>query len=228
MTQAFRKNLLWALLAAAGMAVAGSLIGRSRRPVETNSQRREERLRILESHLKSLREEISSRLETQNTLWRALVAGLAAVIILDKDVDVTRFLPLVPILGAVLLAVWLNNQFLIARGGLAMKRDEEEINEITGRRLLRHEMDLWNTRQEVVLDHVPLWWMVLLLGVVALFLGIALFWELPKSSALPRTAGVRAAVYGVAGAVTLIATVTFTRLVQLYRENRVTISDPRS
>jgi hypothetical protein len=182
--------------------------------VDTEPTPDERRVLALQAHMDSLRREIGSRLESQNTVWRALVGGLAAVIILKEDVDVDRFLPLVPLLGTVLITVWLNNQLMIVRGGYSLGLDESKIGQLFGDEvMLEHEATLWRMRKELA-RWAPVWWLLFLLAVAVQFVTIYFLW---RESDLPQNAGTWLAVYGAAFVVSAVAGFLLKRLLDLFK-----------
>lgn len=174
-------------------------------------------LDAVRTHMDSLRREIGSRLETQNTVWRTLVAGLAAVIILKEDIDIGRFLPLVPILGAVLATVWLNNQLMIVRGGYSLGLDEERIGRLLGDpTLLQHETVLWTWRKGLARRRWT-WWTLWAVGAAVQVAAILLLW---KESDLPKGPGPYVAVLGAAVIVTGLSAFLLWNLLNLFAARR--------
>jgi hypothetical protein len=174
-------------------------------------------LDAVRAHMESLRREIGGRLETQNTVWRTLVAGLAAVLILKEDIDIGRFLPLVPILGAVLATVWLNNQLMIVRGGYSLGLDEERIGRLVGDpAFLQHETVLWTWRKGLAQRRWA-WWTLWAVGAAVQLVAIFLLWE---ESALPKGPGPYGAVLGAAVIVAGISAFLLWNLLNLFTTRR--------
>jgi hypothetical protein len=87
-------------------------------------------------------------MQSQSGLWRTAIAGIAAVLILDRDVNLVRFLPLVPTLGMTMLLQWLAQTFMVFRIGRALAIEEATINRLLEADVLRHELTLWTARRK--------------------------------------------------------------------------------
>ena len=68
---------------------------------------RRQKVDVVRANMENLRQEATGWMQSQSTLWRTAIAGIAAVLVLDRDVDLIRFLPLVPTLAMALLLQWL-------------------------------------------------------------------------------------------------------------------------
>lgn len=112
-----------------------------------------DKIAVLQKHIDQLRKEVDSRISANNTIWRAVLAGLGALILLKQYLDIERFLFLLPALGMVLMAFWLNQHYTIFRAGAAMAEAETRINMIAEEVLLRYETDLLRTRNARIGAH---------------------------------------------------------------------------
>ena len=102
---------------------------------------------IIQSNIEALRKEINLRIESQNNLWRLVIAGLAAVVILKSDFDIGRFLPVLPVVGMLILAYWLGETLFVFRTGRWIASMEAQINTLVGHDLLQYESTLWRQRK---------------------------------------------------------------------------------
>jgi hypothetical protein len=178
---------------------------------------RTDRLRILQDHLISLRQETGGWLERQARVWQTAIAGVAAVFVFRENASVETFLPLAPILAMAVLAQWLSLVVMVVRAGRAMTVDEYRVNDLVGKpQLLTHEIGLWRRRSRwlVAMHKGP---MVAVVVVATVVLGGAyglLLGGLVRLPDLDLSAEAKAA-YGVAGAIAL--SLVITNVVRLFR-----------
>lgn len=110
---------------------------------------RELKLKALQDHSTGLRREVEGHLAAESLLWRALLAGLAAILILDPKVELGRYVFTVPLLVGTVAVVWLHGQLMIIRSGYWLAQDEAKVDEICGEaELVRHERSLWQQRRD--------------------------------------------------------------------------------
>jgi len=125
---------------------------------------------VIQSNIDALRKEINLRIESQNNLWRLIIAGLAAAVVLKSDIDVGRFLPVVPIVGMLITAYWLGESLFVFRTGRWIAAMEAQVNDLAGRDLLQYESTLWKHRKATLWGNK---WFYLALAFVAT--GVYLF-----------------------------------------------------
>jgi hypothetical protein len=110
--------------------------------------KRDQKLGVVRGNMENLRQEASGWMQSQSGLWRTALAGIAAVLILDRDVNLVRFLPLVPTLGMAMLLQWLAQTFMVFRIGKALAVEEATTNCLLEGDVLRHELTLWTMRRK--------------------------------------------------------------------------------
>ena len=149
-----------------------------------------ERIEIVQKQIEHLRKEVDERIGVNNTLWRTVLAGIGGLILLKEDLNLGRFLFLVPPLAMVLISHWLNQMFTIYRAGAAMAEAEQRINSIAGETLLSHELNLLENRKikvgsrrvAILLVGIAVtliyWWLERKLFGSQSVMEIALLWEL--------------------------------------------------
>lgn len=112
---------------------------------------KQQKIDVVRANMENLRQEATGWMQAQSSLWRTAIAGIAAVLVLDRDVDPGRFLPLVPTLGMALLLQWLAQTFMVFRIGKALAVEEASINSWLGDPLaLSHELTLWRRRRRTL------------------------------------------------------------------------------
>lgn len=112
---------------------------------------KQQKIDVVRANMENLRQEATGWMQAQSSLWRTAIAGIAAVLVLDRDVDPGRFLPLVPTLGMALLLQWLAQTFMVFRIGKALAVEEDSINSWLGDpRALSHELTLWRKRRRTL------------------------------------------------------------------------------
>jgi hypothetical protein len=110
------------------------------------------RLVLLRDQLTFHREEAKHKSESQRTIARIAIAGLAAVAVLRDDIDWDRIavlLPFAPMLVMALFTYWTAETAFVYRFGRWNAHLEYRINQLLGVRVLTHEMDLWQGRQRI-------------------------------------------------------------------------------
>lgn len=106
-----------------------------------------DKVSVIQSNIDSLRKEINLRIESQNNLWRLVIAGLAAVVVLKADIEIGRFLPIVPIVGMLITAYWFSETLFVFRTGRWIASMEAQINTLIGSDLLLYESTMWRQRK---------------------------------------------------------------------------------
>jgi hypothetical protein len=110
-----------------------------------------DQLAIVRAHVESLQAEIRANSESQRTLFRLCLAGIAAVVALRKDIsldDLQVFLPPAPILAMGVLAFWLAETTFVVRQGRWLAIAEKNINRLAGEPLVQYEQALWQRRTQ--------------------------------------------------------------------------------
>jgi hypothetical protein len=140
---------------------------------------------VIQSNIEALRREINLRIESQNSIGRLVLAGLAAVVVLKADIQIGRFLPVVPIVGMLITAFWFTETLFVFRTGRWIASMEAQINTLAGSDILQYESTLWQQRK------ATLWgnnWFYLLLAIGATAAYVFLLYRLLP---LARQIGVR-------------------------------------
>jgi hypothetical protein len=116
--------------------------------VMTPAEIQKEQLEILQGHVSKLKDETAGWLDRQARVWQTAIAGIAAVVVFTDQRQIDLFLPLAPILGLAVAAQWLQLNNMVFRAGHAMAIDEVRMNDLVGRVILTHELDLWDSRSK--------------------------------------------------------------------------------
>jgi hypothetical protein len=103
-----------------------------------------EMIDVIQGNAESLRNEVSSRIQSDLKFGQMLVAGVGAVIVFKGQIR--DFLPLVPVLALLLLFIWQQSEFSLFRLGKRLAKEEQKINELAGKTPLDHETALWAER----------------------------------------------------------------------------------
>jgi len=141
-----------------------------------------DKIHIVQSNIEALRKEIHLRIESQNNLWRLVIAGLAAVVVLKSDIDVGRFLPILPIVGMLILAYWFGETLFVFRTGRWIASMEGQINTLVGKDILQYESTMWRQRKATLWGK-DWFYLILAAGATATYLFL-LSRLLPIASAL--------------------------------------------
>jgi len=144
-----------------------------------------DKVSVIQANIDSLRKEIDLRIVSQNTIWRLVIIGLAAVVVLKGDIEIGRFLPLVPILGMIITAFWFTETLFLFRTGRWIASMEAQINTLIGSEILQYESTLWQQRKATVWG-TNWFYVVLAIGATAAYVFL-LFRFLPGA----RQVGIR-------------------------------------
>jgi hypothetical protein len=106
-----------------------------------------DRIAVIEKQIDRLRKEVDGRISSNQTLWRAGLAGIGTLILLKESLDLSRLILLLPILVMTFISHWLNQIFTLYRSGDAMASCELRINRLAGQTLLEHETVLTHARR---------------------------------------------------------------------------------
>ena len=148
-----------------------------------------DKIAIIREHASSLRNEAARNAESQRTIFKLVIAGIAGIAVLRKDIelaDLQAFLPLAPILGMIVIAVWLGETAFSFRCGRWLAVAEGRINELARAKLLDYETELLRWRIRVFKRHFVIYG---LLSVVTSVGYYALLLQLLKNSALTNQKG---------------------------------------
>ena len=108
-----------------------------------------DKIAVVQKQIEVVYKEIQGRMETGKRLWQVVIGGLAAVVVLKKDVDLALYFPVVPLIGMLLLAYWLREFEFLFRSGRMIATMESIINRLAGGPdLLFCETKLRKERQE--------------------------------------------------------------------------------
>lgn len=110
-----------------------------------------EKIAVIQEHIKALREEAQSNVESKRKLFQWVVIGVAGAVALRKDVDISdlhAFLPFVPILAMIIVALWLTETGFSFRCGRWLSLAEKRINDLAAIDLVSYEQELllWRRR----------------------------------------------------------------------------------
>ena len=105
---------------------------------------------MVEKQIDRLRKEVDDRISSNNTLWRAGLAGIGALILLKENLELGRFVLLLPILAMAFASHWLNQLLTLYRSGDSMAACECKINKLAGDVLLEHETILTRNRRTML------------------------------------------------------------------------------
>lgn len=144
----------------------------------------EDKIAVIQGNVESLRKEMNSRVESDLKFGQTLIAGVAAVAILDRDIH--AYLPVAPILALSLILFWQQSEFSLFRLGRRLMNDEARINELAGATLLNYESSLWAERKQWF---AKLKWLRLVSYCLAAVLAFFLIHQLMKSSTRMRDGG---------------------------------------
>jgi hypothetical protein len=151
--------------------------------------RSNDKIEIIREHASSLRNEAARNAESQRTIFKLVIAGIAGIAVLRKDVelaDLQAFLPLAPILVMIVIAVWLGETAFSFRCGRWLAIAEERINELAGAKLLDYETELLRWRIRVFKQHIAIYGLLSAVTSVGYY---ALLLDLLKDSALTNQKG---------------------------------------
>lgn len=126
----------------------------------------ESRVQSIEKQIDRLRKEVDDRIGSNHTLWRAGLAGMGALILLQKDLDFGRALAVVPLLGMVLAAYWLNQMVTFYRIADSLAFCEQQINKIFAAQVLDHELTLFAVRRRLMKRYRPYMWVACISAVI--------------------------------------------------------------
>lgn len=127
----------------------------------------EQKIAVIQAHTAALRAELDARMGSNNTIWRAGLAGLGGVILLKQDLDLNRALFLCPILGVLLASHSMHQLYCLYAIGHALAVDERRINALASDTLLSYEGELCRKRAFGVARYSRvLWWAFVPLGLL--------------------------------------------------------------
>ena len=110
-----------------------------------------EKLTILREQITALRSEVVRYSDSQRTIARYAVVGVAAIAALRKDLSISdfeAFLPIVPILAMGLIAILVLENVFIFRSGRWLAAAEQQLNAIAGEEFLRYEQSIHTWRRK--------------------------------------------------------------------------------
>ena len=81
---------------------------------------RKDMIEIVQKNMETIRSEIRARIESDLKLGQTIIAGFAAVLVLNSQINIKRFLPELPILGLLLLLIWQRSEFSLFRLGIRL------------------------------------------------------------------------------------------------------------
>lgn len=108
-----------------------------------------QKVEILREQIAALRSEVVRYSDSQRTIARYSIIGVAAIAVLRKDLsigDFETFLPIVPIIGMGMIAVMVLENVFIFRSGRWLAAAEKQLNEIAGEPFLVYEQSIRNWR----------------------------------------------------------------------------------
>lgn len=112
-----------------------------------------ERIHVIQESMSGLRNEVFGYLASSGRLQSAVLAGLAGVIVLrPAEEDVSLFLPLLPVIGAALVALRANVTYETWLAGWSLAIGEAKINYLAGSPLLQHELEYWDKRHQSYIE----------------------------------------------------------------------------
>ncbi|HEV2856009.1 MAG TPA: hypothetical protein VHC97_24695 [Thermoanaerobaculia bacterium] len=174
-----------------------------------------DKIEIVQKQIDHLRKEVEDRVSSNNTLWRAVMAAVAGLLLLKQDLNMRLLLYVAFPLFLIMVSHWLNQMYTIYRAGAAMADVENKINLIAGQSLLEYETNLAAARGKRVgswrLAFVPV-------GVLASTAYWLLFLLLVRKEPVAVLSSLREIAYGATGLANLLVLahlVRFTRLVSL-------------
>jgi hypothetical protein len=179
---------------------------------------KQQKIEVVRTNMENLRQEATGWMQSQSSLWRTAIAGIAAVLVLDRDVDLVRFLPLIPTLGMALLLQWLAQTFMVFRIGRALAVEETRINSWLGDPVaLSHERTLWGERQRLLRGEKnrgrPFLYAAAIIVPVASHLGLV-GWALDHQN-LEAVPGAEPFYWATAVVIDVLAAIMFVRLCRL-------------
>jgi hypothetical protein len=174
-----------------------------------------DKIEIVQKQIDHLRKEVEDRVSSNNTLWRAVMAAVAGLLLLKQDLNMRLLLYVAFPLFLIMVSHWLNQMYTIYRAGAAMADVENKINLIAGQSLLEYETNLAAARGKRVgswrLAFVPV-------GVLASIAYWLLFLWLVRKEPVAVLSSLQEMAYGATGLANLLVLahlVRFTRLVSL-------------
>ena len=170
------------------------------------------RLRIWEAQIAYYRDEVKANYESQRSIFRYVIVGVAGVIALRKDLtwdDLRTALPLMPVLAMIFIAYWLWEFGLMYTVGRRIAGFETRINRLLKEDVLSHEIRLLATRRQMLGRS---WWMYSVTAVLLSICYYAIVENLRRTAEIWSDKSVGPSLYFIAVLANAVATIALVRM----------------
>src|SRR3712207_4581340 len=93
-----------------------------------------DKIAVIQTNIENLRQQLLDTIKLDSLLWQIFVGGVSATLILKDDTSLVRNHPVFPLLGLVIIILWLHRNASVFRLSHFIAAEESKISEIARNR----------------------------------------------------------------------------------------------